>query len=181
MDDIHWYALYTKSRHELKVERQLSDKGIESYVPCRKVLRQWSDRKKWIEEPLFRSYVFIHVDPNDRYRALQTYGAVRIIAFGDQPAIVRDEEIQDIKRILREIPFVESCPPVSVGDYVEIIRGPLKSLKGRLVEIKGDYRLVISIESIHQAMRFNVDWSDIKVLKKGIKNERQVFQRSIHA
>lgn len=164
--EIRWYALYTRSRHEKKVDQQLQDKGIESYLPLHKVRRQWSDRKKWVEEPLFRCYVFIHVDEQSRINALRTYGSVRIVSFNGKPAVVRDEEIDDIRRILREVPTVESCPNVSVGDIVEIIYGPLRGLQGRLEQIRGEHRLVVAVESIHQALRFNVDGTDIRIVSK---------------
>ena len=104
-----WYALYTRSRHEKKVDYQLREKGIESYLPLQRVLRKWSDRKKWVEEPLFRCYVFVHVDPANRLRALQTFGVVRFVTFSDEPAVVRDDEIENIRRILRESPDAESA------------------------------------------------------------------------
>lgn len=157
-----WYALYTKPRHEKKVESQLLEKGIESYLPLRKMLKQWSDRKKWVEEPLFRSYVFIHTDLRGQQRALYTYGVLKLVSFGNGPALVRDEEIDTIKRILaKDIP-IEACCPVSVGDTVEIARGPLMGIRGRLVELRGSRRLVVVIDSIQQALRFSVDLADVK-------------------
>jgi transcription antitermination factor NusG len=89
-----WHALYTKPRHEKKVADQLLDKRIDTYLPLRKILKQWSDRKKWVEEPLFKSYVFIHADAKERQRALYTYGVLKLVQFGDEPARVRDDEIR---------------------------------------------------------------------------------------
>ena len=163
---IRWYALYTRSRHEKTINQQLLDRGIESYLPLRKVLRQWSDRKKWVEEPLFRCYVFIHVDEKNRLRALQTYGVVRVVSFNGKPAVVRDEEIENIRRVLREVETVEPCSMVYVGDIVEITRGPLCGLRGRLVQVRSEHRLVVTIDSIHQALRFNVALTDVKVVEK---------------
>jgi len=160
----HWYALYTRSRHEKKVDRQLQDKGIESYLPVQSVFRQWSDRRKWVEEPLFRCYVFIHANPLERLHALQTYGSVRIVTFNNKPAIVQDEEIENIRRILREIPVAEPCTPLSVGGIVEITKGPLSGLRGGLESFRGEYRLVVSIDSINQALRFNVDRNSVKLV-----------------
>lgn len=164
--EVCWYALYTRSRHEKKVDLQLRDKGIESYLPTQKILRRWSDRKKWVEEPLFRCYVFIHTNHRDRLRALQVYGAVRIVMFSGKPAVVRDEEIENIRRILREAPEIEACTPLYVGDVVEIVYGPLAGLCGRLEEIRGERRLVVTINSIRQALRFNVDGADVRVVNR---------------
>jgi len=159
--DLYWYALYTRSRYEKKVDTLLRQKDIEVYLPLRKVLRQWSDRKKWIEEPLFRCYVFVHVNEKDRIRALETDGVVRMVGFQGKPAVVRDEEIENIRRILKEIPCVESCSILNVGEWVKVIRGPLMGLVGRLEEIRGGHRFVIAIDSIGQALRFNVEAGDV--------------------
>ncbi len=163
---VHWYALYTRSRHEKKVHNQLKEKGIESYLPVRNILRKWSDRKRWIEEPLFRCYVVVHVDAKSRLQALQTFGSVRFVAFNGKPAVVRDDEIETIRRILRESPSVEPCAALSKGDIVEIVCGPLAGLRGRLEAIHSRQRLIVSIDSIHQALRFNVDGLDVKVVEK---------------
>ena len=160
-----WFALYTRSRHEARVEWQLKDKGIESYLPRRRVLRSWSDRKKWVEEPLFRCYVFIHADGRERYRALQTYGSVRIVGFNGAPAVVQDAEIENIRRILSEVPAADAGPQVEIGEIVEIVRGPLTGLRGRVEEVKGVRRLMVAIPSIYQSLRFDIAKTDIRVVE----------------
>jgi transcriptional antiterminator RfaH len=160
-----WYALYVKPRHEKIVNVQLQGKNIESYLPLRRVLKQWSDRKKWVEEPLFRSYLFIHTSAKDRERALYTHGVLKLVTFGNEPARLREEEINAVRRILAEDTDVESCPLISVGDPIEIVRGPLMGIRGRLEEIRGTGRLVMAIDSIKQALRFSVNLRDVKVVK----------------
>ena len=159
-----WFAIYTRPRHEKKVHDQIAEKGIETYLPLRKTRKQWSDRKKWTEEPLFRSYVFLHADPVQRYRAVQSYGAVRVVSFQGKPAVVRDEEIEMIKRILDEFPDAESGPDFAPGDRVEILRGPLAGMQGILQDVHGEKRLLVAIESIRQGIRFNVDARNVKKL-----------------
>ena len=161
----NWYALYVRARHEKKVEQQLQRIHVQTYLPLRRVLRQWSDRKKWIDQPLFSSYIFIQTDEKGRYNALRTFGAVKIISFNGKPAVVQKSEIENIKNILRENPSAESCPILSAGDRVLVIRGPLTGLQGNLLEIKNKHRLVVAIDSIKQAMCFDVDISDINVVK----------------
>jgi transcription antitermination factor NusG len=158
-----WYALYTKARHEKKVDLQLREKKIESYLPMRRTLKQWSDRKKWIEEPLFRSYVFVRGEAAERYRAVQCVGVVRLVTFKGQLAVVRDEEIDMIRRILAEIRDPESCPvEFAVGDLVEISTGPLAGIRGRLEEVRGEKRFVVSVASISQGIRFAVEGWNLK-------------------
>ena len=160
-----WFALYTRPRHEKRVDNQLRHKGIDSYLPLCQKLQRWSDRKKLIEVPLFSGYVFFYGDKMIRYDAVRTYGAVRIVTFNGIPAVVQDEEIENIKRVLREIPSVESGPDVVVGDRVEIVCGPLTGLQGRVEEVRSERRFVVSIPSVHQALRFNVDGVDVRVIE----------------
>ncbi|MDZ7374416.1 MAG: UpxY family transcription antiterminator [candidate division KSB1 bacterium] len=174
-NEARWYALYTRSRHEKKVELQLLQKGIECYLPLRYTWRQWSDRRKLIQEPLFRCYVFVYGDERQRLAALQTYGAVRFVSFNGRPAVVREEEIENIRRILRERPEAEACEPWVVGEVVEIVRGPLAGIRGTLLEIRGSRRLVVSIDSIRQGVRFEVDGSDVRSLGSSPASARFVL------
>ncbi len=160
----HWHALYTRSRYEKRVADEIQKKGIQSYLPLTRILRRWSDRKKWVDEPLFRGYVFIQGNSIERYQSLQTTGVVRMVAFEGRPAIVPDEEIDRIKRILKEGESVEPCDVMSVGDRVSIVRGPLLGIEGRLIEIQGRSRIVVSVPSINQALRLCVARSDVKIL-----------------
>lgn len=97
-----WFALYTKPRWEKKIDSVLQKKGIESWCPLQKVERQWSDRKKIIEEPLFKSYVFVHIDSTERTKVLMTDGVLNFVYYLGKPAIIRDEEVSTIKKYLAE-------------------------------------------------------------------------------
>src|SRR3954447_3048135 len=97
-----WYALYTKPRWEKKADSILVRKGIESWCPVRKAERQWSDRKKIIDDPLFKSYVFVHIIEEERLAVLQTDGILNFVHYLGKPAIIRDEEIALIKSYLLE-------------------------------------------------------------------------------
>jgi transcriptional antiterminator RfaH len=96
-----WYAVYTKSRTEKVVSKMLHIEGIEHYLPLQKVLRQWSDRKKWVEEPLIRSYIFVRIsDSKEYFRTIQTQGVVKFITFEGQAASIPDQQIENIKLLL---------------------------------------------------------------------------------
>jgi transcription antitermination factor NusG len=98
----NWFALYTKPRWEKKIDGALQKKGIESWCPLQKVERQWSDRKKIIEEPLFKSYVFVHIDSTERTKVLMTDGVLNFVYYLGKPAVIRDEEVNTIKKYLAE-------------------------------------------------------------------------------
>jgi transcription antitermination factor NusG len=97
-----WLAVYTKPRLEKKIDTVLIRKGVNSWCPVQKSERQWSDRKKIIEEPLFRSYVFVHIDATERGKVLSTEGVLNFVHYLGKPAIIRDEEIDLIRKYLGE-------------------------------------------------------------------------------
>jgi len=97
-----WYALYTKPRWEKKVDILLTKKGIESWCPIQKIERQWSDRKKVIEDPLFKSYVFVHINDSSKKEVLITDGVLNFVHFEKKPAIISNDEIAIIKRYLAD-------------------------------------------------------------------------------
>ena len=105
-----WLALYTRPRWEKKVHALLTEKGIESYCPLNKVRRQWSDRVKTVEEPLFKSYVFVRVNEGERTAVRLTSGAINFIYWNGKPAQIREKEIVAIRKFLDEHEDVELMP-----------------------------------------------------------------------
>src|SRR5665213_2110975 len=102
LDSKKWYAVYTKPRCEKKVADLLVKKNIENYCPLNRVQKQWSDRKKIILEPLFTSYVFVNINSSERLSVQQTYGVLNFVFWLNKPAVIRNEEIDIIKRFLNE-------------------------------------------------------------------------------
>ena len=131
-----WYAVYTRPRWEKKVAELLQRKGIEHYCPLNKVLRQWSDRKKLVEEPLFTSYVFIRVSEAEHLKVKQTDGVINLVYWLGRPAVIKEAEITAIKRFLSDYQNVQlERASVNVSDTVRIIQGPLLSMEGSVVEV----------------------------------------------
>jgi len=102
-----WHAIYTKPRWEKKVHRLLQEKGIESYCPLNKVHRKWSDRIKIVEEPLFKSYVFVKIREHDKTQVRMTHGVVNFVYWLGKPALIKDREIDIIRRFLDEYENIE--------------------------------------------------------------------------
>jgi transcription antitermination factor NusG len=98
----YWYVIYTKPRWEKKVHGLLSDQGIEAYCPLNRVKKKWSDRMKWVDEPLFKSYVFVRILPDDQTLVRMVPGVINYIYWLGKPAVVKDNEIEDIRRFLNE-------------------------------------------------------------------------------
>lgn len=134
---LKWYAIYTRPRWEKKVNALLIQKGIESYCPLNKVRRKWSDRIKTVEEPLFKSYVFVKINDNDRTNVRMTNGVVNFVYWNGKPAVIKEKEIQTIKRFLDEYENVEVHKmPLSPGDRVQVIAGPMMDKEGKVLEVK---------------------------------------------
>jgi transcription antitermination factor NusG len=132
-----WYAVYTKPRWEKKVNSLLLQKGIEVYCPLNKVRRKWSDRIKTIEEPLFKSYVFVKIKDEERTNVRMTNGVVNFVYWDGKPAIIKEKEIQTIKRFLDEYENVEAVKmELAAGDRVQVIAGPMMDKEGKVMEVK---------------------------------------------
>jgi transcription antitermination factor NusG len=143
---MNWFAIYTKSRFEKKVYSLLSEQSIEAYLPLHKKLRQWSDRKKWIEEPLISSYVFVRISEKEYFRVLNTPGVVCYVCFSGKAAPIRDSQIDTLKRILATDTELElSIDKLQPGEPVEIAAGRLLGIHGELVEYKGNKKVVVKI------------------------------------
>lgn len=158
-----WFALYTKSRSEKKVNQELSYKGIECYLPLEKRLKIWSDRKKWIEEPFIRSYVFVKIEEKNLQKALNTFGVVSVVKFGGLPAVIQEDHINIIKSILSNSEEYEiSTENFEQGEEVEIIHGSLKGFFGEMVHHLNKYKILVRISSINQNILIRINPSYLK-------------------
>jgi transcription antitermination factor NusG len=130
-------AIYTRPRWEKKVNSLLLQKGVECYCPLNKVRRKWSDRIKTIEEPLFKSYVFVKIGDEDRMNVRMTAGVVNFVYWNGKPAVIRDKEIQLIRHFLDEYENVEV---LKIGfepeERVRVIAGPMMDQEGKVIEVK---------------------------------------------
>ena len=162
----NWIAVYTKSRHEQIVVNELSKKNIESYCPMFKERRQWSDRKKWVHFPLFRSYVFANIEINENIYVLQTIGVNKIVKFQEKISIIPDQVIDNIKNIIEGGYNVEQADYFIKGDEVRIVSGPLKGLDGVVLDLRGANKIIIKIEAIQQAFSVEISSGLIKSKKK---------------
>lgn len=155
----NWFVFYTKSRQEKKVEQLLTKRGYEVFLPLQKVMRQWSDRKKKVEVPLFNSYIFVNESEDKIPVILQTPGMAWNIRHNDRPAVLHPKEYEMIHRFLDSGLFVESgsVEDFKQGDAVEIIDGPLKGLKGSVVRTSDGDKFSVTLESIGHSLKVTLD------------------------
>lgn len=132
-----WLAIYTRPRWEKKVNLLLQEKGIESYCPLNKVRRKWSDRYKIIEEPLFKSYVFVKVNEDERKAVRLTNGAMNFVYWNGKPAVIKEKEIAAIRRFLDEYENVEARQvEVKLNQRVRITNGTLMDQQGTVLDVR---------------------------------------------
>lgn len=160
----NWYALYTKSRAEKKLHAQLCDKHINSFLPLRKELKLWSDRKKWVEEPLIPSYLFVQVNAAEHFNVLNTPGAVRYISFEGKPAAIPEKQIINLQKLIDARPdnIQVEYAHVRRGDRVEVTSGALRGVVGEVVQLNGKYRILLRFESIQCCVHAEISIGDIK-------------------
>ncbi len=139
-----WLAVYTRPRWEKKVARLLEERGIECYCPLNKIKRKWSDRIKVVEEPLFKSYVFVKIAEEHRLPVRTTAGVINFVYWDGKPAVIKEKEIETIKRFLNEYDHVEAyAVDIKINQRVRITNGSFMDLEGKVVELKGKFVKVL--------------------------------------
>ncbi|HTD94330.1 MAG TPA: UpxY family transcription antiterminator [Chitinophagaceae bacterium] len=152
-----WLAVYSRPRWEKKVNQLLLEKGLESYCPLNKVRRKWSDRVKLVEEPLFKSYVFVKVSDEDRTAVRMTPGVVNFVYWNGKPALIREKEIGAIKRFLNEYENVEiESISLRVDQRVKITTGPLMDEEGYVMSVHRK-TVKVAIDSLGYMLVAHID------------------------
>ena len=161
-----WYAVYTRPRFEKQVLKGLLDQGIDGYLPLIKTMRQWSDRKKMVEVPLFSSYVFVNVNRRFYDEVLKTHGVVKYITFERKAVSIPPLQIEAIKTFIESgDDLITNTPDMKIGDRVRVTRGSLQGLEGTLVEFHQKHRVRIMIDVIQQSLHIKVPVSQLHVIK----------------
>ncbi len=144
----NWFAIYTKPRSEKKVAERLSDSGIEVFCPLINTMRQWSDRKKKIQMPMFPGYVFVFVSELDRTKVLMDYGVLNFVYWLGKPAIIRQNEIDAIKEIADKGEEVSiNSDEFEIGQLVKIQEGPFKGMSGKVSKLDKK-KLIVLVEEL---------------------------------
>jgi len=152
-----WLALYSRPRWEKKVAQLLTEKGLESYCPVNKVRRKWSDRVKIVEEPLFKSYVFVRVTDEDRTTVRMTPGVINFVYWNGKPALIKEKEINAIKQFLNDYENVEVKPiQLELNQRVKITKGPLMDQEGQVLELQRKI-VKVAIDSLGYLLIAHID------------------------
>jgi transcription antitermination factor NusG len=160
-----WYPVYTHSRAEKKAFQALTDKGLETYLPLHRQLKQWSDRKKWVEEPFIKSYLFVRIKEHEQAEVLMTKGIARFIYFSGKIASMPDRQMDELKLLMAspyELEITED--DLKPGEKIMIKAGPLKGLTGEIISYRSQKQLALRLENLGYAIIVHVAASFINRL-----------------
>lgn len=166
----HWYACYTRARHEKQVESLLRERGFESYLPLVSVERQWKDRKKLVQFPLFPSYVFGRFTLKEMHGVLTTPGVSTIVRSNGYPTPIPERDIDNVQRFARAMAVSgetgDQRPFIGTGHWVRVLEGPFEGVEGVVVEQRGRKRVLVGVEAIGQGLEIDIDTRLLKPIRR---------------
>jgi transcription antitermination factor NusG len=173
-----WYAVYTKSRWEKKVVEQLNKLSIENYCPLNRIVRQWSDRKKVVQEPLFTSYVFVKITDRQISELRAVFGVVNLVYWLGKPAVILDSEIEIIRQFLANHYNVKlERAPLHVHDKVKILTGPFMEMEGSVLSVK-KHTLKVLLPSLRFFMTAEIEIENVSKIMHDTKYGKEEMMRS---
>jgi transcription antitermination factor NusG len=160
-ENAQWFACYTRARHEKRVEALLRERGFDSYLPTFPRVRQWKDRKKLIDWPLFPGYVFGQFPVGELYRVVSIPGVATIVRTNGRPVPVRFEDLENVRRFAQALADVDVAPElvpfVGVGQWVRVREGPFEGVCGVVLEQRNRRRVRVGVEAIGQGLEVDID------------------------
>lgn len=159
--DKKWYVVYTLTRHEKQIEKLLGRERIEAFLPLYTEIRQWSDRKKKVQAPLFPNYLFVHLDSKDFWKVLKTNGVIKFVSNGMSPGMIPNSIIESIRRMIAGDVKV-SDQKMKTGEKVRVIRGPFLGTEGHYVRMGRKNMLIVNVELLHRSIFLEINPSHIE-------------------
>jgi len=163
-DKKDWYAVYTVVRHEKVVHQNLIDQGVTSFLPLIEVVNRWKDRKKKVSLPLFPGYLFVHTDLENKLKILKPRGVVRLLGFNGNPCPIPYSQIANIQKLISSNLSYDPYKYFIKGKEVIVVKGPLEGAKGKIIERRGNYRLILAVDLIQSAVSVEVDIDDVELI-----------------
>jgi transcription antitermination factor NusG len=167
--ELQWYALSVRPRFEKVVAEHLQGKGYEEYLPTYTIRKRWSDRMKQVEKPLFPGYIFCKFDVAKRLPIVMIPGVISMVSFGGRATAVPDEEIKAVQSVVNSGLSYEPCSFLSVGQRVRIERGPLSGVEGLVVQVKNNWRFIISVHLLQRSVSVEIDRDCVTPIQPGYR------------
>lgn len=169
-EEPHWYACYTRARHEKQVEAVLRQRGFDSYLPRIPILRQWNDRKKLVEFPLFPSYVFGRFRLRELHGVLSTPGLSTVVRANGYPTPIPDYDIENVRRFVDALTQTGVEPEqgsfLADGQWVRVLDGPFAGVEGMVIEQRGRKRVLVGVEAIGQGLEIDIETRLLKPIRR---------------
>jgi len=161
VNEKNWFVVYTRPRWEKKVNALMEERGLESYCPLNRTRKKWSDRIKWVDEPLFKSYVFVRIGEDEQTTVRMISGVVNFVYWLGRPAIVREKEISIIKKFLNEYKDVRAEPlNIEPDARLRVKGGIFMDKEVKVLQVQGN-RVRVIIESIGYSLIASIDKSNL--------------------
>jgi transcription antitermination factor NusG len=160
----HWYAVYTRSRHEKQVEAMLQRQSLETYLPLRRTWSRRRDRRVTVELPALPGYLFVRCTLYGEVRAQikKATGVIRIVENAGRPCAIPEAQIESLRVVLGRSFDAEMHPYFNIGDRVQVVRGPFIGARGQLVRVApGRHKLVVAVEFVNHAVAVEIDAADV--------------------
>jgi transcriptional antiterminator RfaH len=159
--ELPWLVIYTKPRQEKKLAERLQQAGYSVYCPTQRIKKQWSDRWKWVEQPLFTSHIFIQIEPERRDAVYFVPGFVRFLFWLKKPAQVRPQEIEMLKKWLQDFePDALQVVALERGQHVKVKSGPLLGRAGKVLEQRGG-TLELILEELQIKVKVDLSLTEV--------------------
>jgi len=164
IDDAAWFAVQTRSRSEKKVATQFEAKGIKTFLPLLSEVHRWSDRRKLVHQPLFPSYVFVHINPSPEWRlpVLNTAGVCGFVGGRGAGLPIPEKQITDIRTVVTNPVAFALHPYLRVGQRVRVRGGCLDGVEGTLVSRDAHHTLVVSVELVRRAVAVRIEGYELE-------------------
>jgi transcription antitermination factor NusG len=165
-EDLKWYAIHTRARHERVVEQRLRAAGITTFLPLTREVHRWSDRRKAVELPLFSCYIFarLAMTPQERLQIWRTESALGLVGGQGRGISVPDEQIDAVRALVTQNIPCSAHPFLKSGQRVRICGGALDGVKGIFISRNGDHTLVISLDALQRSLQVRISGYDIEIL-----------------
>jgi len=152
-----WNILFVRTNHEFKVQKYIEIFGISAYIPVKKTLSQWSDRKIWIDRPMFPGYVFLRVSCREFFSELSHNSIISYVKIGDIPAFISDKQIRQIQKIESDyLEYILESDCFTCDDQIRIISGPLKGIEGKILRIDRNDYFIIDLPAINKSINIRI-------------------------
>jgi transcription termination/antitermination protein NusG len=164
----HWYACSTRARHEKRVSEQLSRRGVETYLPVVLRERQWSDRRKLVEFPMFPGYVFGRFTLEEIQRVVTVPGVATVVRHNGVPSPIPEGELENVRRFVAALAETGEIPeprPLEPGEAVRVMHGPFEGVEGVVVERRGRRRVLVGLKTIGQGMEIDIDGRNLHPIR----------------